>query len=853
MTFESPPILFRYRFVPFGTKFTLAAGARQSAKQGGPNELFENEIVTDVGGTCLGHGGETLPVIDHHFFRESGQYPSAAAAVLHNAGRIKDLANAICDRASTEASGDSTAPVWLVSHVNPDFDALSSLYLIRRIFDGSLESEGWEEFGIQPDGWYATREEIDWYQPKAARIPSPRRWAILVAAEAARTDNCRKARCPRERQLASVLCAAIERGRAYTQENHGGVEFFDEVRNQLTHGAAEGLDPFYDSVLEQSHLFRAELAMLDREVAAYERDLRRAHKLMVFVPEAKVPFAEWFPELAETQLLDARGEIQAKHLGSSVQGRRAVDGIFLRDPESLLFKNWVRNDTDNSSLSSGFAFTAVVYSNDRPTGSANTGDYFFALDPETAGRMHLYPVWARLQGAEVEALHLPVHKPLLDQLSADEEAAARTGGTQVRPTFEGRAGIQPGPPTLGFDDPWFDGQNFGCTIVPTPNRGTLIGPAGTAPDLSDDPVAQIVLAELTDTIFGKRILLQDFSENLEDADKSTPRCYTSMRKIPPVGLRGYRFISVELDPDANLRSNNLVHQIAVRLWRFLDDNRIGMPSKFEEKHVYRGEDWIGVWNERGIVIAYRPDAAWRAEELQLLYEKVCVLAHSMRRIIEDGQVRDKSADLIAQLERSDKLLAELALRRQQINLPENVLIRQFLEASRLDQSLSIVRDIHASAVDRVEVERMRKLAQSQEQTAGTMSKSLSTLVSLQQKLEYVEVGIVLVYAAELTHILAESFEFPHYYTGIGVIVCPLVAASAAYYWLIGSSDHEHQEHGHPTKPPARPIIATFLVLAVVITAFVGSGLLITWLQKNAATKSDIKTETKSDSQGATAH
>jgi hypothetical protein len=817
MSVATREVEFRYRFVPYGTKFTSAAGLRLTAQQERRETLFDNEVVADVGGVCWGYDNEALPVLDHHFFRESGQFPSASAAVVHNAERLRDYSEAL--RKRNEAAAPQTpAIIWLVTHVQPDFDALASLYLIRKLLEGKLPFSGWQEFGIRSEGWFGGRDEIDWYRPCLSKIPADRRWAVLVAAEASRTDNCRTARCPRNRRLASVLCAAIERGRPYMEEQNGAVDFFDEVRILLTHGASQGLDPYFDSIMDQSHVFRAELSLLDREAEAYARDLQRARKMIVYVPEAKTSFSDWFPEVAKVPLLDSQREIQPIHLGGEKHGRQAVDGLFLRDPESLLFKSWARSDTEQSTFGSGFKFTAIVNSSGRPAGESNTGDYYFSLDPENAGRMHLYPIWARLQKLEVDEFvrrELAVEPPR----SGFEDRAISDGGTYH-------------PHYPGFGDPWFDGNNYGCTIVPTPNRGSSIGPAGKRSDLSDDPVVQIVLEELTESVFGQEILLQDFPGNAQKAAQAIPKNYTRVSQVPPVGTSGYRFLRVKLDNDIDLRSPELVKQIATRLWRCLDDNVSDMSAANADQHLFRGDDWLGIWNERGVAVSYRPNAEYRAKELQNLFEKVCTLAHSMRLLIERAKNRTKPDEIEEQLARSDELLIELALRGHDITLPENVLVRRFFEASRLDRSLAMVRDIHASAADRLEAERVRELAQSQNQIASKMNDSVATLVSLQQKLEYVEVGIVLVYAAEMTHILSESFDFSHFYTGIGVIVCPFFAALAAYWWLIGSSDHGHSHaHEEKSRGPSIGTIATIFALILVVSLFFGAGLTFSSLRK----------------------
>ncbi len=88
--------------------------------------------LTDVGGTCWG-ANEPLPIIDHHFLRES-QFPSASAAVLHKASQIR------------QRFGDQDL-VWLVTHKEPDFDAFCSMYLARWIIEDPNAAVDWRQAG----------------------------------------------------------------------------------------------------------------------------------------------------------------------------------------------------------------------------------------------------------------------------------------------------------------------------------------------------------------------------------------------------------------------------------------------------------------------------------------------------------------------------------------------------------------------------------------------------------------------------------------------------------------------------------------------------------------------------------
>ncbi len=116
---ESPAKSFKYRFVRFGTHFVSAPGVRDNPGDE-PAALHENELAVDVGNVCWGLDDETLSVLDHHFRRTDGQFPSAAAAVLHNAKRIH------------ERFAGRDGEIWLVSHQKPDFDAFCAMYLARR-------------------------------------------------------------------------------------------------------------------------------------------------------------------------------------------------------------------------------------------------------------------------------------------------------------------------------------------------------------------------------------------------------------------------------------------------------------------------------------------------------------------------------------------------------------------------------------------------------------------------------------------------------------------------------------------------------------------------------------------------
>jgi hypothetical protein len=619
---------YRYRYVGFGTRFSREKGRRPEGERD-PSKLYGNELALDVGGVCLGHADVDHHIIDHHFYRREGQYPAAAAAVLHLAPRI------------VERFGDEVGDVWLVSHRDPDFDALGSMYLVRCLLEGTIPARDWESCGLRPDGWYQGRSEIDWFQPKAGGLPPDRRWPILIAAYAACVDNGRRLACPRNRSLHSVLYAAMARGRGYQREDDGALEFFGEVRRNLK-DSKQGLNPLIDSVLEQSEVFAPERAMLDREVEAYRRDIRRARRAVVFLQESTVSFQEWFPKVQSSPLLKSDGSLDPAHLRPPDQGRSQVEGVYIRDPECLLFKEWARLDTEHSVLGQGFLFTAVAYSRGRREATVNQTDYYFALDPERAGGRHLYNVWARLQAEEGRPYQ-----------------GCPPGGS-VRSGFEGRAtGSE-----AAFVDPWFDGHNYACTIVVTPNQGTGIAPAGTAGDLSDDRVALLVQQELELSVFASDVTVHDLAASnaaRPEPGRSLP-ITEALKALSPPPRSCYRFARVQLEDHVETLEAGIAAQIGRVLWRVLDpDGSEGPPDEALGRHLVVDAESVSVWSRRGVVVAGKAAQAAQAAEIERSFEALAKLARDVETLLETPQDR---------VARGESLMRQIARLRHELALDQ---------------------------------------------------------------------------------------------------------------------------------------------------------------------------------------
>ena len=728
---------FQYRYVPFGASFKKAGGVREDARTE-PTQLFENELVVDTGGVCWGHNGEDRAIIDHHFVRGDGrQFPSASAAVLHKADAIRERFQ-------------TTGRLWLVTHTLPDFDAFCSMFLARALLSGEIPSDGWDTLGVRAEGWAG---EFDWFRPDAAGIPKDRRAAVLLAAYASCVDNCKRIACPRHRSLHSVLYAALARGRDFPAS--GAVEFFREAKKAID----AGLNPLFDSILESSSNFAAELAFLENEERAYLRDLSRARTALVFLQESRVPFTDWFRELEGPKsppLTSAEGVINSIHLESPQQQRRQTDGVYIRDPECLLFKEWARLDRESSSMGEGFLFTAVAYSRGRQGAWLNDTDYYFAIDPERAGQRHLYDVWAQLQSREVNALRRPAPTPRI--------AALVDGlrGERCRSGFEGRAG------QLGhlFNDPWFDGSNYECTIIATPMRGTMLGPAGQRDDLADDPVARLVQRQLEDSIYGLLTVLDVFRQESPTAPAKAAVC--QVRDCTTVPGGSFRFAKVLVDDNVNFLHGGIAKQIGQVLWSHLEETSLPIQADGTSPHLIREAAWLGVWSSRGIVVAYKRQAEALVQEWENEFRELVSLAGGM-----DSLVRLKTAGAEAEHHHRSKhrkaVLDEgkkLALRVDRLSLylasPGGRLLRPFFEATSQNVLLERIVSEHQS-----------------EQTG----ENIDEIVEIQSKVEWVEIFIVAVYGIEL--LIHTVHAFQHWTTtGALVFVAVAMLMVIAFYVLL---------------------------------------------------------------------
>lgn len=662
---------FKYRYVSFGTNFELRQGARTVAaprkEDKAPREevhyLYANEIACDVGGQCLGFDGFGGMVFDHHFARPA-QYASASACVLHHSRALGAW------RPTEEAKG----VIWLVTHTEPDLDAFCSLYLARLLLSQQLPASLADACGLLQDGSKALDRkndsvlQLDWTGEQVNYLAADAncRWALQLAGYVSRIDQGKSVPVPRSKALHSVLYAARARNRPVQAD--GAFRFFEVVRRKLSDPDV-ALNPLMDDLFAGEPQYQPELQLLQRQELAYERDIRRARKSRVYLPSE--PMETWFPQMQSQRL-------SPEHLKAGSGAAVVFDGIWIRDPECLLFKEFARADRVNSSMGQGFTFTAVAYSSRKSGSHSNSSEYFFSLDPEKAGNAHLYPVWADLQMAE--------------QAVVEQSDPARMQGA-------GRSGFQQ---RTAMADPWFDGHNFRLTIVVTPGRGTELG-EGNAADLTDDAVANRVRRVVEQGVFaGTTFEVTDFPFCGENSQER----YYSLRLdellLSDISTKVLRVASIPVQPDLPSYSRTLAKQIGELLWKVIEEPEVeSVPSDFEARHLIFDKHVIAVWNRNGVAIAYKqgdPRALRFKEDLTTALRRCAQIKVSV-----DNELTEPNNTLNIE---TRELLREFMRLRISLNAEDGRLLQRFLNAiefnSLLDSLHSLAQEEAADADQRRE-------------------------------------------------------------------------------------------------------------------------------------------------------
>ena len=605
-------------------------------------------------------------------------------------------------------------------------------------------------------GWIPpANPKIDWFDPNLHPLPATQRWALLLAGYASIVDNCRHLPCPRQRALHSVLYAALKRGRDYLNQTSGAREFFDQVKTSLQQ---KQLNPKFDSVLESSSLFAPELAMLDHEAEAYDRDIRRARQSIVYLPESEAPFPNFFKSVKDVAAPKEKNsakpaETSAENLLLTDTFRIPTDGIYLRDPECSLFVEWARLDRENSSLGAGFEFTAIAYSGGRPDGSVNQNSYVFSIDPERAGGPALvYGLVAaanRKRWRHCAICRATLWTPdarLAASKSARENACSPIPGSTARTCFG--------------------------TLVATPHRGTMIGRPGVRGDLRDDPVVEAVRTDIEDSIYlaespltGPRVVVTDFSSSKNAADEPPQPFDLDTPQLIPVPREGYfRFGTVGLRADVPITPGSgsrrgLAEQISETLWQVLyPDLPFERPADFFERHLLVTADWVGVWGQRGIVIAQkramvgdvaRPGGGQVEVKFREDFAGLVALTRDIDQWIAASEPapstlpdasgvagQTATAELPANRVATGEQLARRAAQFQStLALPDRDLLRRFSDAIGFEQMLGTLRHLQRTAAE-------RRSRQKLDQQAARAEENIRIASAVQSRVEWLEVFLV---------------------------------------------------------------------------------------------------------------
>lgn len=727
-----------HRAVGFGTRFVQHDGNRPvlapvDGDKPKPESLFSNELAVDVGGDCLGHRESDLMVFDHHFTRDDlaqtdgkGRvrklgdegvlnFPSAAMAVLFQARRIATWA-------ANLVHGEA---IWLVTHRDPDFDAYCACYLARRLIEDPGLAEAFtnsgrldkaEEFATV---WRYTRRVTQSH----AGHPHCRA-LFLMAAYAARVDQCVPDACSRESSLRFLFLAAQERGRFAAPESStmellpDGTRFFRDIETAIV---KEGYNPLLDELPESlARSYGPEVGFIRSQDTLYKMDMRRAEILPVSVARSRSSFREWSAKIRGDQQTPSSGiplwlvgdgkarlspffetlsgggaeavGITPEHLALArdnvLHERVSEDGLLIEDPKCLFFKDWVRSDLDNSPNRKGFTFTGIKRC--APGGKPR---YWISLDTEKAAprRMHLYDLWTMLQEREGYARTL----------------RQESGSQEPRDDILARDELGKG----GLFDPWYDGNAFLGTILDTPDRGARHSEEGRV-----DPVFKLVrrwvaLSYYNPSARPERISFPIqkesgpiFAPEYFDADKFREESHKSLMNFRlHLGLMDLnRSLKIEDD-----QSGPISVQIGRDLWRLISSHPQGFPPDFEENHLLSDRDWVAVWNRRGIAVAMvrNPDGSVLENELK---ESLQSLAEVML-IINEPPPRDcpKSGEIELWLTRVRTAQQNLT-RIEAANVGSgNRILRRFLEAVNLSEISARVADLAESYRDEEEADRER--------------------------------------------------------------------------------------------------------------------------------------------------
>jgi hypothetical protein len=191
-----------------------------------------------------------------------------------------------------------------------------------------------------------------------------------------------------------------------------------------------------------------------------------------------------------------------------------------------------------------------------------------------------------------------------------------------------------------------------------------------------------------------------------------------------------------------------------------------VPTDFLIRHLLVHDQWVAVWSRRGAAIASKPND--ESQRFKGLFERFAKLSGDVGELTLQLEKSTPGSELVKPdpsqeatllkrskglVDESEKLIAQVASLRRELALPENRLPSRYFEATRLGDVLATVRDIHRSAVEKVEREEARE-------RDSKIATNINTMAHLQTIVEWIEIFVVSVYAAELCDKLTEDKHEP---------------------------------------------------------------------------------------------
>ena len=244
-----------------------------------------HQIYLDVGNRL------TVGVIDHH----QGDAPDRCTA-----GLVLDRSDWVIGQAKGLGRHQ---PLEIVTHRQPDIDAISAIYFVEHLLAGDLPrpaADRWADMVCEIDRGHTRVDLVTPITPYTVFL------ACLYLAEREQGSND-------EDILALAALAAGKSLVAWL------VSRLDEGESTEGLGTALASDP----------AFADEVCFVKRDLGIYRGDLARAERLMVALPRTD---------------------------GTGIE---TVPGLWVDLPQAALFKAWARGDIGSSGDPRGFLFTAT--------------------------------------------------------------------------------------------------------------------------------------------------------------------------------------------------------------------------------------------------------------------------------------------------------------------------------------------------------------------------------------------------------------------------------------------------------------------------------------------------------------